>query len=220
MSPEQLLEQLKTGANARKVKSLDILNSICQEQFERGSKDFSIATIGRLSEKKGGPATQSIRNKTGGDFKAIISVWANHTGGSMKRQPKLNDNPLYAILLKITDPAVRAVVGSVLAENKKLRGEVNLLKHNVQFVIDKRETKFTYGETHQAFQILPTFNNLTEYEMEALRHAISDTLMSDEGWKTDGSGRVMNLHGRVILKAGFVIAIQKVLGILERSPEK
>lgn len=132
MHPDQLLERLKAGAGTRKAKSLDILNAVCREQFERGSKDFTIATIGKLSEDK------SIHNKTGDDFKALISAWANHTGGSVKRLPKQPDNPLYAVLEKIPDPAVRAVVGSVLAENKKLRGEVNILKRNTQVVIDQR----------------------------------------------------------------------------------
>lgn len=215
MNPEQLLDQLKTSATIRKIKSLEVLNAVCREQFERGSKDFTIATIGRLSEEKGGPATQSIRNKTGDDFKALISAWVNHTGGSAKRQPKLNDNPLHAVLEKIPDPAVRAVMGSVLAENKKLKGEVNLLKRNAQVVIDQRPATVTASMSQQMVQILPVFTSLTDSEKEALRHAISDKLMSDEGWRIDESGRILNERGRTIFKAGFALAIRKVLGNLE-----
>lgn len=215
MNPEQLLDQLKTSATIRKVKSLEVLNAVCREQFERGSKDFTIATIGRLSEEKGGPAAQSIRNKTGDDFKALISAWVNHTGGSTKRQPKLNDNPLYAVLEKIPDPAVRAVMGSVLADNKKLKGEVNLLKRNAQVVIDQRPATVTASMSPQMVQILPVFTGLTDSEKEALRHAISDKLMSDEGWRIDESGRILNERGRTVFKAGFALAIRKVLGNLE-----
>lgn len=213
MNPELLLEQLKSSANVRRTKSLEILHSVCREQFERGSKDFSIALIGRLSEEQGGPATQTIRNKTGDDFKALISAWANYTGGSVKRQPKLNDNPLYAVLEKIPDPAVRAVVGVVLAENKKLKGEVNLLKRNAGVVIDQRPVELM-PVPQQQVQILPAFNGLTFTEKEALRFAVSDKMLQDEGWESDASGRIMNGRGRVIFKPGFVSAIQKVLSVL------
>ena len=213
MNPELLLEQLKASASARKAKSLEILHSVCREQFERGSKDFSVALVGRLSEAQGGPATQTIRNKTGDDFKALISAWDNYTGGSVKRQPKLNDNPLYAVLEKIPDPAVRAVVGIVLAENKKLKGEVNLLKRNAGVVIDQRPVEIVSASLQQV-QILPAFNGLTLSEKEALRFSVSDKMLQDEGWKSDASGRIMNERGRVLFKPGFVSAIQKVLNVL------
>ena len=208
MNIEQLLDRLKSTANIRKARNLEILNTVCHGQFERGSKDFTISTIGRLSAEQGGPATQSIRNRTGGDFKALISAWANHTGGSVKRQPKLNASPLHAVLERIPDPAVRAVMGSVLAENKKLKGEVNLLKRNAQVVIDQRQTK----STPSIARLPPAFSELTDSEKEALRHAISDKLLRDEGWSVDPKGRILSDRGRVIFKAGFASAIRKVLG--------
>lgn len=215
MDPDQLLDRLKTTAHTRKAKSLEILHDVCREQFERGSKDFTIATIGRLSLEKGGPATQSIRNKTGDDFKALITAWASHTGGAVKRQPKLSNNPLYAVLEKIPDPAIRAVMGSVLAENKKLKGEVNLLKRTALVAIDQRPLQPAPTTAQQTVQILPAFNNLTDSEKNALRHAISDTLLQDEGWKHDESGRILNNRGRTVFKAGFASAIRKVLGNFE-----
>lgn len=215
MNPELLLDQIKKSANIRKTRNLEIVNDVCREQFERGSKDFSIALIGRLSEQKGGPATQSIHNKTGADFKALISAWASHTGGSVKRQPKLKDNPLYTIMEKIPDPAVRAVVGSVLAENKKLKGEVNLLKRNAGVIIDQRPSQRTPVYAQQLVEILPDFHGLTDSEKDALRHSVSDKLMRDEGWNIDDSGRIMNKLGRPIFKAGYASAIRKVLGCID-----
>jgi hypothetical protein len=191
MDPDVFLEQLKTSAGTRKAKSLDILHEVCREQFKRGSKDFSVGTIGRLSGERGGLATQSIRNATGDDFKALVSVWANHTGGSEKRQPKVHETPLYAVLEKIPDPAVRAVIGPVLAENKKLKGEVNLLKRNAQIVIDQRPTAGRAGEGKGGVQVVLA-GALTDTEKEALRHACSSKLLQDEGWHVDESGRVLS----------------------------
>lgn len=216
MSPDQVLEQLKAAAsNRRKVQSLEIVDAVCREQHERGSTDFSIAQIGRLSAERGGPAIQTIRNKTGDDFKALISAWATHTGGSKRRAPKSSDRPVFAVLDKIPDPAVRAVVGAILAQNTKLIGEVNLLKRNTKIVIDRRRSN--PAPTEPTVQVVPALRNLTATEKAALRHALSEDFMKTEGWIADQSGRVLNAKGRVIFKAGFATAMKKVLAQMENQ---
>lgn len=214
MSPDQVLEQLKSAAsNSRKVQNLEIVDAVCREQYEQGSTDFSIAQIGRLSAKRGGPAIQTIRNKTGDDFKALISAWATYIGGSKRCAPEPTDRPVFAVLDKIPDPAVRAVVGAILAQNTKLIGEVNLLKRNTKVVIDRRRSNS--AQTEYALQVVPAQGNLTATEKAALRHALSEELLESEGWITDQSGRVLNARGRVIFKAGFVSAMKKVLEQME-----
>lgn len=219
MSPDKVLEHLKsTASNSRKVRNLEIIDAICREQYERGSTDFSIAQIGRLSAERGGPAIQTIRNKTGDDFKALISTWATHTGGSKRRAPKPVDRPVFAVLDKIPDPAVRAVVGTVLAQNTKLIGEVNLLKRNAKIVIDRRRVNSVTNET--VTQVVSAFRELTATEKAALRYATSEDLMKTEGWIADQSGRIVNSKGRVIFKAGFVTAMKKVVAEMDEQDSR
>jgi len=213
MHPDELLEQLKGSATPRKIKNLDIIHAVCREQHERGSKDFSVAMISKIAQERGGPVKSTIHNKTGDDFKGLIKAWADHIGGATRKVRKLSENPVYAVLDKIPDPAVRAVMGAVLAENRKLRGEVNLLKANTEVVIDQRIT--SASQPRDTIQILPASTGLTDSESEALRHAISDRLMQDEGWTQDDHGRVLNAKGRVIYKIGYVTAIRKVVAIVE-----
>ncbi len=209
MHPDELLEQLKANATPRKARNLDIIHSVCREQHERGSTDFSVATISKITQERGGPVKSTIHNKTGDDFKGLIKAWAYHTGGVTRKVRKASENPIYAVLDKIPDPAVRAVMGAVLAENKKLRGEVNLLKAHTEVVIDLT----TQNASHplEAIQILPASLGLTDSEKAALRHAISDQLMQDEGWMVDGYGRILTANGRSIFKVGFVSAIRKIV---------
>lgn len=209
MHPDELLEQLKANATPRKAKNLDILHAVCREQHERGSTDFSVATISRISEERGGPVKSTIHNKTGDDFKGLIKAWADHTGGLTRKVRKISENPIYAVLDKIPDPAVRAVMGAVLAENKKLRGEVNLLKANTEVVIDQSTKQPSYSR--DVIQILPASTGLTDSEKEALRHAISAKLMQDEGWSQDEHGRILNDKKRAIYKVGYVMAIRKII---------
>lgn len=211
MHPDDLLEQLKANATPRKARNLDIIHAVCREQHERGSTDFSVATISRIAQERGGPVKSTIHNKTGDDFKGLIKAWANHTGGTTRKVRKVSENPIYAVLDKIPDPAIRAVMGAVLAENKKLRGQVNLLKANTEVVID-RTTKQS-SQPNETIQILPASTGLTDSEKESLQHAISDKLMQEEGWSQDDHGRIINAKGRVIFKVGFTTAIRKILGV-------
>lgn len=211
MHPDELLAQLKAAADARKVKSLDIIHAICREQVERGSKDFSVATIARLSIERGGPAAQTIHNKTGDAFKGLIKAWADHAGGLLKKPAKASENPMNAVLEKIADPAVRALMGAVLAENKQLKNEVRLLKANANVVIDRRGIEAT-GATNTSVQILPANHGLTGVEIEALRDAISQRHLADEGWTEDDHGRVLNDKGRPVFKVGFVTGIRRIVG--------
>ena len=215
MTPDELLQQLKGKSNAQKRRSLDIIYGICREQFERGSKDFSIVAIGKLSEKQGGPKEQPIRNKTGEDFRALILAWARHTGGSERKPKKVIESPIHAVLMKIEDPAVRAVMGSVLAENTKLKGQVNLLKRQVEMIVDKRPIELQ--RTSRPVEVLQPSTGLTHSEIEALTNAVSASLMESEGWTVDGNGRVKNAKGRVLYKPGYVTAIKKVLAVEEKN---
>ncbi|MDD2336380.1 MAG: gamma-mobile-trio protein GmtX [Geobacteraceae bacterium] len=210
MTPDELLDLLKAKSNARKQRSLEIINGICREQLDRGSRDFSIATIGRLSSEQGGPSPQTIRNKGGYDFRALIATWAEHSKGAMKKPPKIQESGISSILSKINDPAVRSIVGSILATNSKLQRELNLLKQQTEIVIDRRTIPLT-STKQQDTQLASFSEGLTPTELTALSHAISTELIEQEGWTIEKSGRVVNSLGRTIFRAGFTIALEKIL---------
>src|SRR5690606_36312806 len=62
MHPNELLEQLKASATPRKAKNLDIIHAVSREQYERGSTDFSVATISKIAQERGGPVKSTIHN--------------------------------------------------------------------------------------------------------------------------------------------------------------
>lgn len=73
-----------------------------------------------LITDNGGPSEQTLRNKQGENYRALIKQWADYSHGSSRKVKKqkstgLNDE----ILANVTDPTTRALVGMILAENKK-----------------------------------------------------------------------------------------------------
>lgn len=216
-TPEVLLEQIKAKSNARKQRSLQIIDDICREQRERGSVDFTIATIGKLSEQRAGPACQTIRNKSGEDYRALISAWAQHVGAPTKKPAvggtsRSNDE---ALLKGISDPVIRAEIGFMLAENRKLKGQIRLLQQASQhpIVIDQR----TGASTPPPIEVVVGVD-LTELERDAFEHAISPASLDENGWSIDQRGAVHDVvSGRRIFKNGFATGVRKMLAQAKRK---
>lgn len=212
-SPEALLAALQQDASTRTRQSLTLIHTICSEQHASGSKDFSVATIGKLCSARGGPSTQAIRNVSGEHYRALLSAWASYGDGSTRKPPARAESGVADdVLGMIPDAAVRALVGSFLAENRKLKAENMLLKKQSNIVIDRRPTSALSGSPSPTdVQVIPPLTALMPLEVDALRHAISDDLMKNMGWTVDAKTGRVSKGGHAIFRAGFVTALKKVL---------
>lgn len=209
MHPDELFSKLYENASKRKKETLELINNVCKEQSERDIKDFSICTIARLIADEGGPSEQALRNKNGEDYRALIRQWAEFSETTTKKLKKaktstLNDD----ILSSISEPTTRALVGMIIAENKKLKRENSLLKEQTTFTIDMRPVS-DISSNKEAVIVEPSYN-LTDTEIDALRNAISNEFMKHQGWTADNYGRVKG-NGIQVYKAGYVTAIKKIL---------
>lgn len=212
-SPETLLAALQQDASTRTRQSLMLIHSICSEQHASGSKDFSVATIGKLSSGRGGPSPQAIRNVSGEHYRALLSAWAGYADGATRKPPaRVESGVADDVLDMIPDAAVRALVGSFLAENRKLKAENMLLKTQANVVIDRRPAIALSGSpTSTVVQLMPPLSTLMPLEVDALRHAISDEQLKNMGWTVDAKTGRVSKGGHAIFRAGFATAIKKVL---------
>lgn len=212
------LEDLKSGKSLRTKDSLDKLNSLLEERFKAGEKDYSIATIGRISKAKGGVGEVSIRNKTGEHFRLLIDAWAGKANTTMKKPPMLHSRKHnipsdIEILRLLDDPALRAVFGQIIAERNKLKAENHILKHNSEVIIDMRPNQIKYEEqAHQRIEVLSALDSLLlPSDIEALKDAINEERMAQRGWTVSKYGSVKDADDQPLFKNGFVLAIQKIL---------
>ncbi|NIA52684.1 hypothetical protein HAV22_03305 [Massilia sp. TW-1] len=129
MAPNDLLEALCAGSHPRKQQSVRLIYRLCEEQHDRGSSDFSIATIGCLSAAADGPSAAAIRNKTGDDYKALITSYAEAVGGKAKKVTARKGSILDEILEDVSAPVLRTRVGILLAELESARGQLTALRH-------------------------------------------------------------------------------------------
>lgn len=211
--PETLLAALQQDASTRTRQSLALIHDICSEQHASGSKDFSVATIGKLSSGRGGPSPQAIRNVSGEHYRALLSAWASYAEGATRKPPaRVESGVADDVLDMIPDAAVRALVGSFLAENRKLKAENMLLKTQSNVVIDRRPAIALSGSpASTVVQVMPPLSTLMPLEVDALRHAISDEQLTNMGWTVDAKTGRVSKGGRAVFRAGFATAITKVL---------
>lgn len=208
MAPNDLLEAFCNGAHPRKQQSLRLIYRLCEEQHDRGSSDFSIATIGRLSAAVGGPSAAAIRNKTGDDYKALIKIYAEAVGGKAKKVAR-KGSILDEILEGVSDPVLRTRVGILLAELESARGQVTALRH---LAGQTAVLNLDAPETVPPEVVVPCAIELSKQERNALERAIAPATLQHWGWVAEANGRVKTDAGQVVYPAGYLTAIQKVLG--------
>ena len=211
LAPELVLDALKSKATARTQRSLDVIHAIFAEQQAKGSVDFSIVTIGRISAERGGPSAQPIRNKTGEHYRTLIGAWAAFADGhTRKPAARAEAGVAEDVLNMIDDASVRAVVGVLIAEGRKLKAENTLLKGQAQVVIDRRPVG-AGSAPPTVVQVLTAVDTLLPSEVDALRHALSPEHLEQMGWKLNEKNGRITKGATSIFRPGFGTAIKKVI---------
>lgn len=215
LPPEQVLSALKAGARPQTCRALDVMNSVCAEAHKRGVRDFSLATIGRLTEQRHGPSMRTLYNAKSAHYRALIKAWADYTTQISGHPEIAAAKPLAEedLLRKIDDAALRGVFGAMVAERNRLRSEVTLLRVQANIVVDRRvfagDIRLAKG---QVMQVLTGSHQLLPLEKEALMKAISAEFLRQEGWSEGPDGEILNARGRRLYGLGYATAIRKLLG--------
>ena len=212
-SPDDVLAALRLGATKRAQQSLELIHTICKVRYEAGNFDFAVSKVGQFSSARGGPSAQAIRNVTGERHRTLIQAWENFAAASNRRLPVRPERGVAGdVLDMINDSTVRAVVGTIIAQNRKLLRENSTLKSQTQVVIDRRPLPEVVAPSSETkVEVMPALSILKALEIEALRHAISDDLFGNMGWTVDKKTGRVSKGGLAIFRPGFVTAIQKVL---------
>ncbi|MGH1431800.1 MAG: gamma-mobile-trio protein GmtX [Neptuniibacter sp.] len=195
MTPQELLDKLKLGASAKQSKTLDAIYAVCQEQVDRGANDFSYATISRIGANDGVPKAQSIRNRSGEAYQALIKGFAELTKSKQPRKSKPSD----AWIDEIADPKTRLLVSkqqAELIEAKRLVREI--VPPGTAIVVDDRR-----GGLSQ--------HRLSEVERRALEFLVSDEFLKEWDYMAGDRGEVIDNQGNRKFKPGTIGALRKAL---------
>jgi len=200
--PDVLLADLiSKGGRPVKLRNLQAIHELCRAQYEAGSRDFSIATIGKLCERDGLLTARGLYNAPLADYRALIGGWAAYAGPPIPKPVKQLASEDY--LSRIDDPAIRAIVQGVIAERNKLKAQLNTLKANTTIVVDRRPMPAAGVQG-----LSPVF---TDSERKALAKAVSAEFLESQGWREVDFGEVVNAKGRTVFDPGFASAVRKLV---------
>lgn len=208
LDPNRLLEDMCKSASARKEQSLRLLFKLCQQQATNGSRDYSIATIGRLSAEADGPSAAAIRNKPGEDYRALIKAFSDSVDGNARKKHIPAKTAADELLEGVTDPVLKVRVKLILAENESLRAQLLAARH-----LANQTAAIVLGGPEPSSNSQPEAPALllTLQEVSALEDAISPVKFEHWGWKTDKTGRVTSDSGQIVFRSGFVSGVQKTV---------
>lgn len=202
MTPKDMLEKLKQDALPRTVATLEAIFEICIEQQERGTNDFSIATIAKLGYKRGVPREQSLRNKTGECYRALIKYFADLNKTGVKERPEAqtkNDwieeisNPKHKLLARIQ------------------AAELSAAQSKIRDFVPPGSRIDVYD--HRGSQVNPDAK-LTAQERRALEYIISKDFQQKWNFSETVYGEFVDSNNKVVLKAATVDAVKKALNFL------
>jgi hypothetical protein len=198
MQPQEMLAQLKLNASTKICETLDSIYAVCNEQLERGVNDFSIATIARLGQGRGVPKAQSMRNKTGEPYRALIQSFADVQSSKIKMKPRKIDedwideieNPKHKLLARIQASELRAAQRE-LREIVPPNSRINIYDY----------TNAPVGLSYK----------LTDQEQRALTYLISPEFQKTWGFKATEFGELVDQNNKPVFKAATIDAIKKAL---------
>lgn len=211
--PDAVLESLLAKAErSNRRANLTKMHELCRKQHEAGARDFSVPTIGRLAEAEGIMKGRALYNAPSADYRALIEAWAAYVGPPAPKPIKTLASHDY--LIRIEDPAIRAIMQAIVAERDKLKAQLNTLKAHTHVTVDRRPLGATISSaTGAPVAVVELAAQLTPTEREALQKAVSAGYLDERGLKEGSHGEIVNERGRTILEVGFARAIRKVLGI-------
>ncbi|SFQ35007.1 gamma-mobile-trio protein GmtX [Enterovibrio norvegicus] len=201
ITPDQLLQQLKQHASTRTQHSLDAIFQVCMEQQGRGLNEFSYATIAKLGAGRGVPAAQSIRNKTGEPYRALIKSFVDASPKPKKVAPSSSKGISYSWIDELEDPVVRLQANILYSEKKQAE---KLLRELVP--INQVIEVFDGGS-----QSVSTVK-LSELERSALEYLLSSIFLRRNGLEHGKNGTIVKADtGESFFPVATIDAIKKAL---------
>ncbi|WP_152056676.1 gamma-mobile-trio protein GmtX [Aliarcobacter butzleri] len=202
---DNFFQNILDNTDSKKKKdNLKIVYDVLLHLYETGSSNFSIALIGKLSKKEGGPITQTIRNAQGKDYRDLIDFFVNN----ITILDKHKENSDYKLSDYIDDPALKAHINIIISENKSLKNQLNILKNNM----NKNYELNYHVENNINNSSTDTRNNtLLSSEIESITKFIKDIENNSISIKLTNLGSLKDENDILVANPGFFDGLKKII---------
>ena len=199
MAPDELLVELQKDATTKVKDTLQNIYEVCLEQRNRGISDFSFSTISRLGEGRGVPKAQSIRNKTGESYQALIKCFEEKTKTQQSKKKKYRSKTNW--IDEIDNVRLRILAGQQAAELAQAKRTIK--EFTPPDMVININDGFAVAE-----------DPLTDLERAALEYLRSDEFIEKWKFKKGIHGDLLDEEGKRVFKIATLDAIEKALKYL------
>jgi hypothetical protein len=208
---------------AQRRKSLELLWNVLEAMRAQAELDYSIVSVGEHLEAAGGLGTQSIRNAPGKPFRDLIAAYAATVGGSRKGAGQREVSPLDLALESVANPAARALLRQCVAEHKRCQHEKDQLRSAFKRLSVGNEPgaspPFSVPQSPLPAQTATAPSSpsralsapLHRFEIDAVRAAIDEDRLAENGWAIQPNGSIVSERGEVLLPPGFATSLAKMI---------
>ena len=217
MTAQEVRDEILSRSNARRKDTVMALWRVLEAMRAKGCRVFSIANVGRACQTAGVLNTQSIRNATGKDFRAIIDVFAMEIGASTTHQAPAIQTPIEEAVANIADLDVRTRLRMLLVENRRQREEVNRLKEAFKRLrvgtVPPPGATMQLPSQAQAIKVeVFTPENGNDIDVTPVQKFLSREYLRDLCWQVGDDGAIYEGKDR-LTPVGFVPALEKLIAL-------
>lgn len=202
-SARKVYERLVTGATSQKTRSLKALWEALIWMYETDAPDFAIASVGRASEDRGGPKTQSIRNAA--HFRELIDAVAAAAAKPTRKIVERRSAEESA-LTTIDNLQHRQLIALKLAELSALKNENAALRKSISHLSIGERTDYERkpAATLEGPARRPV---VPESAKTVIRTMMSDDWIEERGWRVGNDGSITGPDGIEVMPAGAYAAL-------------
>ena len=215
--PDQVLESLKQKAKrSNKVRNLEAIHAVCDEVYAAGGVDYSYALIGRMSERQGGPAANTLYSTASADYRTLVDAWEAYAKAQGQKRPvKAQLATDEELLQRVDDPSIRMLLSMAIAERNTLRKQLNTLRSQANITVDLRPLPGVANvdtKRNEVIQVITPLEGLTSMQIDSLQRAISPAFLKAQGWaETEDGEVVVHRTGEVLFGPGYTHAVRALV---------
>jgi hypothetical protein len=194
-----LRDEIRSRSNGRKQATVEGLWQVLEEMERKGIKTFTIAQVGRHAEAAGVLRTQTLRNASGGDYRALINAFARDIGVAATSLQSTKPTALDEGIEAISDLDIRTRLRMVLVENLRQREEIARLRQGFKHIQQMNQVRVP------SVEVLPP--PIQQVDIVPLEKFLSLAWIEERRWTVEPNGALYDETGECIAPVGFIISL-------------
>lgn len=197
----------KAAAHPTRKKNIKALWDTLESLRSEGCEDWSLANVGRRSEKRKGLKTQSLRNSQGERFRELISAYAQAVRPAPSKGASSN---IDEILSSVGDVGSRSLLRGVIEEGKRYKHENDMLREAIKRLSigkapgnDLEMDRKSAGAV-EVIQAPP----MKKSHAGVLKRALDEKRLAERGLRIEKNGAIVDENGFEIFPPGFLEAVR------------